>query len=199
MIECRHCRDYVSGDPEKIGARCPHCRMPLYERSPRNSYPVYRADGPRCGVHPSNPAVGPCPRCGTQMCVVCRTRWFDRPLCVACCVRARESREARPEEQKAHGRQAVLSVVFGLSGIILAVFGCLLLTMQGERPKPELAVLGALVVLTSFLPAFFGIGQGAAAIRARGPRMRLAASGLLLSSVQLGLLLGFLLLSVWNL
>jgi hypothetical protein len=51
--------------------------------------------------------------------------------------------------------------------------------------------------LSSFVPALFGIGQGAAAIRVRGDRLRLATWGLTLAGSLLGLMIGFLLFNTY--
>jgi hypothetical protein len=39
---CRHCRTLLRRDPEEIGARCPRCREPLFERA---NGPEQIADG----------------------------------------------------------------------------------------------------------------------------------------------------------
>jgi hypothetical protein len=113
--------------------------------------------------------------------------------------RALASNEPAPENLAAHRRQAVLSLVFAAGGWVLFILGGLpLMALQSSRPNPNLAVLGLLVVLASFIPAVFSLGQATAAIRARGQRTRLATSGLIFAGTHLGILIGFLLLNIWH-
>jgi hypothetical protein len=196
MIECRHCREVISGPPDRYGARCPRCREPLYERAGgqwRQREEATEA-GARCAIHPNNPSVGVCQRCGNFLCGVCRTRWLDRALCLACIERALESREVRPEDARAHRRQAVMALLFGVCAWLLLMLGGLPFLLSSHMSG--LLVLSGLVALASLLPALFGVGQGAAAIRARGERMILATCGLILCGALVGLLLGGMLFSV---
>jgi hypothetical protein len=201
MIECRHCREVFAGEVDRYGARCPRCREPLYERA-ANQWPV-RADGdsegPRCAVHLNNASVGTCERCGNFLCGVCRTRWQERGLCLACIERALDVKEARPEQVQAHRRQAILALVFGILAWALILLGGLpMLFAHANSSRAEaLVVLAGLVTLISLLPALFGVGQGAAAIRARGERMIVATCGLVLSGAHLGVMLGVMLFAVW--
>jgi hypothetical protein len=107
MARCPACKKLLRGSREDTGARCPHFREPLYEwhadEEPRSGNSL-------CAVHPGNLAVGTCQRCGNYLCQVCRTRWRERSLCVACVERSLEAGEASPEETRAHLRQAVLGV-----------------------------------------------------------------------------------------
>jgi hypothetical protein len=199
MIECRQCRELIRGDAEAIGSRCPRCRMPLYERAqlPRRLNPG--ETGRSCAMHPEVQALGPCQRCGAFMCFTCRTRWYEQPVCPACVERALSSNEPAPEDLAAHRRQAMLSVAFALGGWVLFLLGGLpLMSLQTGQPNPSLVGVGGLLIVASFLPALFGIGQAAAAIRTRGPRMRLATSGLVCAGTHLGIMIGFLLLNIWH-
>jgi hypothetical protein len=199
MMECRQCRELIRGDAEAIGSRCPRCRMPLYERTqlPRRLNPGEA--GRSCAVHPGIQALGPCQRCGAFMCFTCRTRWYEQAVCPACVERALTSNEPAPENLAAHRRQAMLSMVFAVGGWVLFILGGLpLMALQGSRPNHQLTVLGMLVVLASFIPAVFGVGQATAAIRARGQRTRLATSGLIFAGTHLGIMIGFLLLNIWH-
>src|SRR5262245_43066849 len=124
MVECRYCGELFYGDPERVGARCRRCREPLYERrDPHHAAHEPVPTGARCATHPNNPAVGTCQRCGTYVCGVCRTRWQDRALCLACLARALDVKEVRPEEVRAHRRQALLALTFGATawGLVLVV------------------------------------------------------------------------------
>ncbi|MBM4071024.1 MAG: hypothetical protein FJ271_19055 [Planctomycetes bacterium] len=197
MRECRSCREWLRGDPAKIGARCPRCRQPLYERPEREK--ELEADKARCPTHPGRAAVGPCTTCGAIMCSVCRSRWNDKPTCVACAVRARIAREHGEEDAWNQGRQAGLSVFLSVGGWVMVVLALIALAFaQDGVPKPELAKLGKLTTLASMLPALFALGLALSAIRARGPSMTAATTGFLLAATQLGLLTGLLLLSAWH-
>jgi hypothetical protein len=198
MIECRYCGEVFYADPERLGARCRRCREPLYERREAARDPSEPAPAGQCATHPRNPAVGTCQRCGTFMCAVCRTRWQERSLCPACALRAMEEKEVRPEDVKAHRRQATLAVVFGVSAWAMTLLGGLLLVIRGTSPTQPLIILASLLCLAAFLPAFFGIGQGAAAVRARGNRLILATFGLALSAAHVGLVFGLTLLALWK-
>src|ERR1700681_1890261 len=81
MIECRYCRDVFRKPLEKIGARCPTCRMPLFEKD-RQRPPVVDL-GP-CALHKDNSAVAKCQHCGKMMCALCRTRWNEEIVCSEC-------------------------------------------------------------------------------------------------------------------
>src|SRR5262245_4108631 len=199
MLECRSCGEPFYGDTDHLGARCPRCREPLYERpGPARRRPE-SAEEPACTVHPQNLAAGTCERCGNYLCRVCRTLWNDRAVCLACAERALETHEARPEEVRAHRRQAILAVVFGVSAWALVLLSGLLVAVgQGGGPTAGLVVLAALIILASFLPSLFGVGQGAAAVRARGDHMILATCGLVLSGLHLGGLVGLFLFGLWG-
>jgi hypothetical protein len=202
MIECRHCREVFSGDPDEYRARCPRCREPLYERAGWQ-WPRREAADPeaaRCVVHANNPSVGTCKRCGNFMCAVCRTRWQERALCLACIERALDSKEARPEDVRAHRRQATLALVFGIIGWGLVLLASLpvVLVNRASSNASDLFILAGLVTLVSMLPALFGVGQGAAAIRVRGERLLTATCGLVLCGAQLGVMLGAMMFAVWT-
>jgi len=201
MIECRHCHEVFSGEPDRYGSRCPRCREPLYERSGTQwqTHPDPETEAARCAAHPNNPSIGTCERCGNFLCGVCRTRWQDRALCLACIERALDSRESRPEDARAHRRQAGLALVFGIIAWVLILLGSLpmLFARPNNANASGLVILAGLVTLTSLLPALFGVGQGAAAIRARGERMILATCGLILCGTHLGVTLGVMLFAVW--
>jgi len=199
MIECRQCHELVRGDAEAIGSRCPRCRMPLYERTQLPRRLNSGESGASCALHPGIQAVGPCQRCGAFMCFTCRTRWYEQAVCPACVERALTSNEPAPENLASHRRHAMLSMVFAAGGWALFLVGGLpLMALQSGRPNPSLAPISLLLVLGSFIPALFGIGQATAAIRTRGARMKLATSGLVCAGTHLGILTGFLLLNIWH-
>jgi hypothetical protein len=202
MRRCRYCREAICKNPEVVGARCPHCREPLYERyDPADDAAEASgtAGGSRCAVHAGNRAVGTCQRCGNYLCGLCWTRWRGRSLCVACVDRALTAREVAPEDARDHLRQGLLAVVLGVAAWVVAVAGAVVVVAgtAGEF-KLELLVLGFFVLLASLLPSVLGIGQAAAAIRARGDHMILATAGLLLSGLHAGMVVGVLGLSLWQ-
>jgi hypothetical protein len=197
MLDCRHCGEYLRGDVTRFGARCPRCREALYERpdAVRRQRDAQEARGGTCAVHPGNLAVGPCPRCGTFMCGLCRTRWENRTLCLACIERTMAGTERTPEETKAHRRLALAAVLFGLLAWALTLP---VLVVRGVGSVREVLVALLILAMMSLVPALFGLGQAAAAIRARGDRMVLATFGLVLTGSQVGTVTGLLLLVIWK-
>lgn len=200
MNHCPSCDYPLPRDRERIGARCPNCRDPLYESRSRPSRPARQGDG-ACALHPGQEAAGTCERCGNYYCIVCRTRWRDRILCPACVERALESREAAPEQARAHARQAVLGLVLGISAWLLLVLTGLLISsvgaMQGNGAVLFLGLVALLLILGSMLLGTIGLGQAAAAVRSRGAHMIVAVSGLILNGLFVGALVGFCIFSMW--
>ncbi len=199
MFRCFHCHQTIPPADERVGSRCPRCRQPLYE-DPRESRAVPAVPGESCcTVHGQSAAVGTCQRCGNFMCPLCRTRWRDRVLCLACVSRALESKEQAPAEARAHLRQAVLSVLFGgVAWVIGLVSFAMLLAGAMNGPNLALVGFGFLGLLATPLPALLGIGQAAAAIRARGDHMILATIGLFLSGLHTGVFLGLMTFAVYQ-
>jgi hypothetical protein len=196
MWECRHCGEFLQGERDRLPTRCPRCREPLFERAggPVLVEEQYPEKGV-CALHPGNVALGTCKRCGNFFCPVCRSRWQERTLCLACVERLLASGEKNPEERRGHGRQAVLGCILGLTAwVALVVAVLLVLPVVGNRGLEGLLVLSGLLILAAFLCALFGLGQAVTAIRTRGHRMFAATSGLILSSCFLGAIVGFLLL-----
>jgi hypothetical protein len=204
MRECPNCGSSLDDeDQDTLGARCPSCREPLYERSggPRlvaESEPD--DDRGACSLHPENVAVGTCERCGNFHCRVCRTRWAGGSLCLACLDRQLQAQERSPEDIRTHRRQAVLSVVMGLITWVLCPLCILVIVLaaRAARDAEGLLALGWMLGLGSLVPACFGVGLGVSAVRARGDRLILATCGLVLSGVYLGVLIGAILLAVWR-
>ncbi len=107
--------------------------------------------------------------------------------------------ERRPEQDRILRGQAALSLILGLGCWLLVLLGGWALSASGgSQPRPELRNLGYLLVLASFLPALFGVGQGAAAVRGPQKRLRLALGGLILSGAHLGILIGLLLFNTMH-
>jgi hypothetical protein len=200
-LQCLTCGERVHGEPDEIGARCPRCRLPLYE-DPRLAWgsPNGSPDGSRCVAHAQNGAVGTCQRCGNFLCTVCRTRWRSQVVCIACVERALEAQEATPAEASAHFRQAILAVLFGGAAWLITLVGGGMLAAGATRKEmdPFLVGFGFLILLVTPFPALLGVGQGAAAIRARGNHMILATIGLILSGLHTGVLIGLFSMAVWQ-
>ena len=200
MIECRHCREFFRGDVERLGSRCPRCRLPLYERPELQRRKAEgEANQAACAVHTENLAIGTCARCSSAMCGICRTRWFDRAICAACAQQAIDNKETSPEDTFIRRRQARWSFVLAIAGWGLFVLGCLLVfaVIRGG-PNPELRMIGLLTVLSSFLPSLFAIGNGVSALRTRGEGFRLAVGGISMAASLVGLLIGVMLVNTWH-
>lgn len=197
---CRWCQGTLRGDPVEIGARCPHCRRPLYERPEVDDGTPFAepVEQDHCALHATGLAIGTCPRCGNFLCEVCRTRWQGRYLCVACVERALAAGEANPDEERAHRRQAILSVVFGVLTWVLVVLGVLVLATAREVNEVALGFIIIIFFLGGLAGAILGLAQGAAAIRARGDHLILATAGLLLSGLYAGMFIGMLGVSFWQ-
>ena len=195
MIRCSRCGNTQYRDRDVIGARCPSCREPLYE-APRDPHVPSGtgsiAAGTRCATHPNNAAVAVCERCGNFLCSVCWTRWRSRALCIGCTARALDANEAAPVEVRAHLRQAVLACIGGgLAWLMTLGAGILMaLGLTAGEPNAILLGFGVLALLGSPLFSILGVGQGAAAIRARGNHMILATMGLILSGLHVGIVVG---------
>ena len=188
MRRCPECRERLPDDLERCGARCPECRESLYDPPPRRR-PRDDDDG-RCPVHPDNATLGTCGRCGNYLCDTCRTRWRDRWLCAACVDLALERRETVPAEAAAHLRQSLLALGLGVASWAIFLTAILIAAAAMTGGNKALVVLAGLIVLVSPVPAMIGVGQGAAAIRARGDHMILATLGLVLSGLNVGVFIG---------
>jgi hypothetical protein len=197
MLDCRHCGEYLRGDATRFGARCPRCREPLYERPDyvRRQRDAQESRGGFCATHPASVAVGPCRRCGTFMCGLCRTRWDDKPVCVACVERLMTGAEATPENTFAHRRQAIIGLCLGMLAWVLTLP---VVIVRGVGSTRDVMIALLLLAVMSMLPALVGVGQAAAAIRTRGDRLVLATFGLVLSGSQVGTVTGLLLLVIWK-
>lgn len=196
MVECRHCRRFFREDPESLGARCPTCRQPLYERAEAARPPMTQGLQ-ACALHPTRPAVGTCRHCRTPVCSICRTRLQEQLVCVACAERSLTHQDQTVSHAPAHRRLAVWSLACGLAGWLLLLLGLTPLVLTRNLSK-EVAVLAVLTLLLSAVPALLAAGQGAAALRVRGDRLRIATAGLVLAGSQLGLMLGVLLMTLWS-
>ncbi len=195
MARCPSCDYPLPEDRERLGARCPNCRDPLYEPPARHSRPARDGDG-SCALHAGRESVGTCGRCGNYLCAVCRTPWRNYILCPACVERALDSREAAPEQARAHARQAVLSICLSGGAWLLSALMIVLIagvTAGSSQPtggKIGLVLLASLVIMADLFPAALGLGQAVAAIRVRGTHMIVATIGLVLGGLYLGAFIG---------
>lgn len=200
MLRCRTCRKRLRGERDDLGARCPHCRAPLFEPPHADDEPA--PDGAHCAAHAANAAYATCQRCGNYVCDLCRSRWRDKWLCVGCVEHALAANEAAPEDIRTHLRQAVLSVLCGVASWSATLAALVLIVAAlgdgADEPNVALAGLGGLLFLASPMPALVGVGQGAAAVRARGDHLILATAGLILSGLQTGVVVGLFLFSAWQ-
>ena len=122
----------------------------------------------------------------------------DRAACVD---RALGSGEAPPEEKRAQLRQVLLSLGLGLAAWVFSFAAWLLavvVTGASGQLNIGLLVLMVLVFLADMVLAALGLGQAAAALRARGNAMILATVGLVLNGLYLGALLGLFSFTVWQ-
>lgn len=197
MNRCPSCDYPLPHDRERLGARCPNCRDPLYEPPSRVSRPAREEEG-GCALHAGRESVGTCGRCGNYFCEVCRSRWRDQILCAACVDRALASREATPEQARAHFRQALLGLLMGFAAWLVFVLAVVLIIgAEAAGHSLFLVLLAFLIVLAALLLAVMGTGQAIAALRTRGQHMILATSGLILSALFLGVFLGRFVFVLW--
>jgi hypothetical protein len=200
MPRCPSCDYPLPPDRERLGARCPNCRDPLYEPPGRYGRPAREGEG-ACAAHPGVEVVGTCARCGNYLCEVCRTRWRDGVLCAACVDRALGSGEAPPEQKRAQLRQVLLSLGLGLAAWVLSFCAWLLAVVVSSASGQlnfGLILLMVLIFLGDMVLAALGLGQAAAALRARGNAMILATIGLVLNGLYLGAVLGLFSFTVWQ-
>jgi hypothetical protein len=197
MNRCPSCDYPLPHDRERIGARCPNCRDPLYEPAGRVSRPTREGEG-ACALHADRETIGTCSRCGNYFCEVCRTRWRDQILCVACAERALASHEATPEQARAQFRQALLGLVLSLGAWGAFILGIVFVFVAfATENNPILILLVLLLFVSAMVLAVVGTGHAAAAVRARGPHLIMATSGLLIGGLFLGVFLGNYLLNLW--
>jgi hypothetical protein len=187
------------GSPEKLGARCPKCRQPLFERPPKRR-PQDKDLGP-CARHRDVPAVAKCVRCEKLLCATCRTRWHEEAACSDCIEQSLRSGEPTPQETERQQRLAWTGLVLAVVGwfAALLVFWPLTSIHSGTGEWTRFWVwLGMFFYFARFLPALLSLGQSAAALRLRGPMKTLATCGLVASGAQLGLLVGVIVLNLWH-
>ena len=195
MVECRHCRGSFQTPPETIGARCPDCRMPLFERMERVRREVEMG---RCAVHPDQPGVAGCQRCRKRLCATCRTRWHEQSLCLECVEKSIAAGEEHPRETKSRRGQAVRGILLASFGLILLVLGLAIFAGAIGYAGGSAVLWAVVIVLASLVPASVGLGQAAAVVLTRGPLLRLATSAVVIAAAQIGVTLSLLLINLWR-
>ena len=197
MIECPSCYRVFRTHPENLGARCPKCRMPLFE-SPLKKRQSDKEHG-ACATHPENPALIGCKRCSKPMCAVCRTRWHQEAMCPACVDASLVSDEPNPHERNHQFRLGLLSICCAMAGwILLALTLFPYSTFRSGPPNEHWVRAAGFCIFISLVPAVASLGQAVSALRLRGACPSLATWGLALSGSQIGVMLGVLFLNLWH-
>ncbi len=202
MALCPSCDYPIPDDRNRVGARCPNCRDPLYEPPERFGRPVREGEG-ACSVHPECESVGPCGRCGNFMCETCRTKWRNQILCAACVDRAMESKEAAPEQSASQLRQAILALSLGIGAWVMCLVGVLVAGLGVAASGGQMAgtliwgLLAVVVLLVAAGVALFGVGQDAAVLRARGAYMIMATISLVIGGLYVGFFIGLFAVSIY--
>jgi hypothetical protein len=198
MIECPYCYRVYRQPPEKMGARCPKCRMPLYEDPARRRKTAENNQG-TCALHPGVPAVAKCGRCNNPLCQTCRTRWQEEIACPSCVDHSILDDEASPQEAHLQTRQAWVSVILGLVGWMLFLLTLAPLSTFHQPSVQKMMIFGVyFFFLFSILPSLFGLGHALAALRLRGDYRTLATCGLVCAGSQIGLALGIIVINIWH-
>jgi hypothetical protein len=197
MARCPTCDYPLPNDRERLGARCPNCRDPLYEPAGRFARPA-RPDEAACVAHPESEAVSACLRCGATVCETCRCPWRGQVLCVSCVERAYANGEGESGQGRLLTRQSVAALLLGSSAWLLS--GLFYYTVRHADPQAGLGILilQPVLGLGAGLVALFGVGLGASALRNRGQHVPLATVGLALSGLLLGTLLGLVTFTLWQ-
>ena len=103
--------------------------------------------------------------------------------------------ETASDEVKTQRWQALVSVLLGFASWILALP---VVVVRGAGTPKEVLVGLVLLAVVSLLPSLLGLGQAVAVIRMRGDRMVLATCGLALTGVQIGTVMGLVLIVIWK-
>jgi hypothetical protein len=197
MARCPTCEYPLPNDRERLGARCPNCRNPLYEAVGRWTRPA-RPDEAACVAHPDCEAVGACLRCGASVCETCRSPWRGQILCVTCVERAYANGEAESTTGRVLTKHALAALLFGCLAWLLSGLFYYSLRHADASPSLGMLMLQPLLGLTAGLMALFGVGLGGSALRTRGEHVPLATTGLALSGLLLGALLGLVTFTLWQ-
>lgn len=195
MVECRHCRAFFETPPEEIGARCPDCKMPLFERPER---PRREIESGTCVHHPTVPGTSNCSRCQARLCATCRTRWHEDNLCLACVEASLAAGERHPREVKARRMMAIRGFVLALAGALLFLLGIWILYSSRVDPTGGGVAWSLVLIILGIFPCAIGLGQGMAVVLVRGPLLRLATAAVAVAASQIGLTVGLTLINFWR-
>jgi hypothetical protein len=182
-------------EPEAIGARCPDCKLPLFERSDRGRREV---ESGTCVFHPKSPGIATCPRCSSRICSVCRTRWHEENLCPRCVEESVAVGQPHPREIKARQMQSIRGFVLSLVGAFFFLLGLWILYASRTDPTTGAPAWSVLLIFLGGVPCVVALGQGVAVVLKRGPLLRLATSTVAIASSQIGLTVGLLLINFWR-
>lgn len=195
MVECRHCRAVFETEPELIGARCPDCKLPLFERSDR---PKREIESGSCAYHPGVAGVLTCPRCANRICANCRTRWHEENICLHCVEESIAANAPHPREVKGRQMQSIRGFVLALIGAFFFVLGLWILFASRNDPTSGASAWSVLLILVGGIPCVVALGQGAAVVLKRGPLLRLATSTVAIASLQIGLTVSLMFVNFWR-
>lgn len=195
MARCPECNYPLPDDREYLGSRCPGCHDPLYEARavPRRA----RAGDATCVVHPDNEASGPCQRCGNDLCEVCRSRWRDQILCIACMDHALTSGEGTEPAATLHARLSAWSAGLGAGAWGLGIVAWFLSERLSASQNSWTAFLLLLTIALSGLFGLFGVGHAMTALLQGGRHVVVAITGLFISGLLLAVIVARLAVSVW--
>lgn len=150
-----------------------------------------------CAIHPGNQAISVCARCQGGACEVCRTRWRDQVLCIACVESDIVSSRGTEALKKRNGQYASYSCVLSATAWAGFVLTCLTLALicwvsgSSDLSSGVLLVLLALYLAAGVI-ALFGIGFGLTVMRSPDCAVttQRATIGMVLGGAYLGILLG---------
>lgn len=200
MPRCPHCDYPVPDDRERVGARCPNCRDPLYEPALRFSRRSREGEA-SCVMHPGMESVSVCARCNQHLCEACRTRWRNVIICGACVDRALATGEARPAQTTSVAQQSVGGLLLGVGAWLTAgmAWGLLRAVTGSDSDTATVCSFIAVLMLALAVPlATTGVGQAVAALRMPSDRAVLAGVALVVGGSYVGLLLGLATLALWQ-
>lgn len=164
--------------------------MPLFERTERPSAEI---DLGLCANHPNVPAQGECGRCKKKICLVCRSRWHDETICPECIRVSLEKRELHPRDLQTDLVRSQRGFALAVLGWFIFLSAWAILLRQTGPPPIRWSVSLTLVAL---IPALFALGIGVVQVMFRQGAPRLGLSTMMMSSVQVGLTLGLLVVNL---
>src|SRR3954464_7451316 len=153
MPRCPHCDYPVPDDRERVGARCPNCRDPLYEPALRFSRRAREGEA-SCAMHAGMESVSVCARCNQHLCETCRTRWRNVIICGACVDRALATGEARPVQTTSVAQQGVGGLLLGVGAWLTAglAWGLLRTVSGSDSDLATVCSFFAVLLLAAAVP-----------------------------------------------